>query len=59
MLQPTINKGVREKLEQRQQRQKCQYDKQTKPLPVLKHGDTVRHRASQPIMGAGNSNLPA
>ena len=47
MLQPTINKGVREKLEQRQQRQKCQYDKRTKPLPVLKPGDTVRHKVNR------------
>ena len=47
MLQPTISEGIREKLAQRQQKQKCQYDKSAKPLPDLNPGDSVRYQVDR------------
>ena len=47
MLKPRIAEGVREKLKQRQQVQKSQYDKGTKPLSELKPGDTVRYQVNK------------
>jgi len=35
MLQPCVSEGVKERLEQRQLKQKSQYDKGTKPLSDL------------------------
>ena len=47
MLQPTISEGIREKLAQRQQKQKCQYDKGAKPLPDVEPGDNVRYQVDR------------
>jgi len=47
MLKPCIVEGVREKLGLRQQVQKSQYDKRTKPLSELKPGDTVRYQVNR------------
>ena len=47
MLQPTVSEGIREKLAQRQQKQKGQYDKSVKPLPDLNPGDSVRYQVDR------------
>ena len=44
LLQPSVVEGIKEKLEQRQQRQKGTYDKRAKPLPRLHPNETVRYR---------------
>ena len=44
LLQPSFVEGIKEKLEQRQQRQKDTYDKRTKPLPNLHPNETVRYQ---------------
>ena len=43
LLQPSISEGVRQKLKQREQQQKCIYDKRTKPMSCLQPNDVVRY----------------
>ena len=47
MFQPSTHEGMREKLERRQQNQKCVYDQGAKPLAGLQPNDVVRYQAGK------------
>ena len=47
MFQPSVSVGVREKLKQRQQRQKGIYDNRTKPMSSLQPNDVVRYQTGR------------
>ena len=47
MLQPSISKEVKRKLEQRQQRQKSFYDRGTRPLSSLQPNEVVRYQTGK------------
>ena len=45
-LEPSVPEGAKSQLQNRQKKQKNQYDKHTKSLPTLKSDDVVRHQTS-------------
>ena len=47
MLQPSISKEIKRKLEQRQQRQKSFYDRGTRPLSSLQPNEVVRYQTGK------------